>query len=264
MPFYASFEDRIIAFYGIGVNMTANVLLLAVIHAFVARKLGADFEILASFVSHQGGFASDVGANNGRDLRNGSAVDMETTGRPATLYEGQNCILMAPPGAALGLAFLSTDKGFVGLHNFASAAHGLDADNPHSFTQAVRHEPSSFQGDAQSPVKLIAADAFLAGAQQVYGLDPKPHRDVAGFENGPDLHGELFAALIALVKADAGRIASHLSNALSAATMGADRAIRPHMRFNPSVSGDFVVKGGGFDDGFGHFGRFPFENQTGI
>ena len=39
-------------------------------------------------------------------------------------------------------------------------------------------------------------------------------RDVAILKNGPDLHGELFAALVALVKADAGALAAHLADAI--------------------------------------------------
>jgi hypothetical protein len=103
---HATFEDRIIAFNGVGVNMAANVFLLAVIYAFMARKFGADFEILASFVSHQGGFAGHIGTHDWRNVGNGGAINMETAGTAAPLDQGENRILMAPNrrGASVVLA----------------------------------------------------------------------------------------------------------------------------------------------------------------
>jgi hypothetical protein len=258
---HAALEDRIVALDGVGVNLTTNIFFAAVVHAFVAGEVGANFKILTGFVGHQRGFTGNVGADNRSDLCNRSAVDMEAAGGAAALHESQNSIFVAPSGATLGLAFLTTDKGFIRFHNLASAAHGLDTDNAHGLTQAMRHKPSSLEGNAQGPMKLIAADAFLAGAQQIHRLNPKPHRNVAGLENGPNLYGKLFAALIAFVKANAGCVAAHLADALGAAAMGAVRTVRPHVGFNPGVSGGFVVEGIGFDHGFGHGGQFLFVNQ---
>jgi hypothetical protein len=259
---HAALEDRIVAFNGVGVNFAANIFFAAVVYALMAGELGSNFKILTSFVGHQGGFLGDVGPDNRCNLRDSGTVDMEATGGTATLNEGQNCILVAPSGAAFWLSFLPSYEGFVGFHNFASTAHRLDTDNTHSLPQTVRHEPSGFQGNTQSPMELIAADALLAGAQQIHGLDPKPHWNMARFEYGPNLYGELFAALVALVQANPSRVSAHLADALGAAAMRADRAVRPHVGFNPGVSGGFVVEGVGFDDGFGHGGQFLFVNQS--
>jgi hypothetical protein len=49
-----------------------------------------------------------------------------------------------------------------------------------------------------------------------------PHGNVAGLEDGPNLHGEGLAALVALVSANPGALAAHLGNALHAAAMRAD------------------------------------------
>ena len=68
------------------------------------------------------------------------------------------------------------------------------------------------------------------------------HRDMAGLEHGPDLHGEGLAALVALVDADPGALALHLADAVHAAAMRADRAVRPDARLDPIVGGLLVVK----------------------
>jgi hypothetical protein len=106
-------------------------------------------------------------------------------------------------------------------------------------------------------VKLVAADALFAGAKQVHRLQPQVHRDVAVLENGSDLHGELLAALVALVKANAGRLTGHLANAVKAAAVGAYRALRPYAGFNPSDSGGLVLHYLGGEDRISHDTRFP-------
>ena len=71
---------------------------------------------------------------------------------------------------------------------------------------------------------------FLLAVSSATACKPDIQRDVAGLENGPDLHGELGAALVALVRADAGALALHLGNALDAAAFRADGTIRPDAR----------------------------------
>src|SRR6266446_2800006 len=80
--FHAALEDRIEAFNRIGVDVAANVFLLTVVDGFVAGKLRTNLKILTSLVGHQGGFFRDVGANDRRNLGNGSAIHMEAAGGP--------------------------------------------------------------------------------------------------------------------------------------------------------------------------------------
>jgi hypothetical protein len=47
-----------------GMDVTANVFLLAVVHTFMAGELAANFKILARLIGHQRGFLGDVGADN--------------------------------------------------------------------------------------------------------------------------------------------------------------------------------------------------------
>jgi hypothetical protein len=122
--------------------------------------------------------------------------------------------LCPPTGAALLFAFHTTDESFVGLNSFASTAHWGHADNTHGLTDAVRHEPSGFQSDAQGTRKLVTADTLLARAKKEDRLQPYAHRDVAVLEDGPDLHGKLFAALVALVGANPSAFALHLGDAI--------------------------------------------------
>ena len=78
---------------------------------------------------------------------------------------------------------------------------------------------------------------------------------MAILENGPDLDGELFPALIALVDADWGALALHLGNALNTAAMRADRTIGPKAGFDPLVGRSFVVESLGVENGLGHDAR---------
>jgi hypothetical protein len=151
--------------------------------------------------------------------------------------------------------------GFVGFDDITIAAHGLLADNAHRFADTVRHEPSGLEGDAQTAVKLVARNALLAGAQKIHSLQPKSHRNVAVLKHGSDLHAERLAALVALINAWTGALALKLTDAIRAAAMRADRAVRPHAGFNPGVSGGFVLEGFSFNDRFAHDGRFPVSNQ---
>jgi hypothetical protein len=238
-------------------DVAANVFLLAVVHGFMASELASNLKVLAGFVGHQSGFFGNVGANDWRNLRNGGAIDMEAAGGPAALDKGKHDVLMAPASLGFWLAFKAADESFVSLNGFASAAQWLHADNAHRLANTMRHEPSGLQGNAQGPVKLVAADTLFAGAKKVHGLQPKPHRDVTILEYGSDLHGEGLAALIALVDAYTGALALQLADAIGAAAVWANRAVRPHAGFNPSVSCGFVLEGFGLDDRFLHGRRFP-------
>jgi hypothetical protein len=65
---------------------------------------------------------------------------------------------------------------------------------------------------------------------------------MARFENGADGYAEGLAALVALVNADAGALAAHLADAVKAAAVRADRAIRPYPSFQIGICRLFVVE----------------------
>ena len=97
-------------------------------------------------------------------------------------------------------------------------------------------------------MKLVGAKAFLGGRQQVYGLEPKTHRNVAIFKDGPDLDGKGLAADIALIGANPGALAVHFANALFAPAMRANRTIGPYSGLNKGIGGFFIVKMRGRND----------------
>jgi hypothetical protein len=67
-------------------------------------------------------------------------------------------------------------------------------------------------------------------------LQPKPHGNVAGFENSSDLHREGFTAFVALVDANAGALAAEIADAIGCCTATrADWAFRPNVLLYPSV-----------------------------
>ena len=279
---HAALEDRIVALNSVGGDSggfddgvairaflvgdfvpVADVLLFAVVHSVVAGKVLADFGINVGFVRHETTFALDILADDRGDLRNGRAVNMEATGRTAALDESEDGVLVGAARTAptLGLAFQATDIGFVYLDHFAFAAHRGHTSGPHSLTDAMAHEPSGLEGNAQGAGKLVAGNALLAGAKQVHRLKPQVHRDVAVLENGADFDGELFAALVALPKPDPGRFAAHLADPVGTPTMRANRPFRPNSGFNPSDSGGFGLHDFGGKYRLGHNDDFPYLKQ---
>jgi hypothetical protein len=76
--FHAAFKDRIVAFNGVGGDVTANVLFNGVSDGLMARLLAANF-FVDFLISHEAAFAADVFANNRRNVGNRRAVDMEAS-----------------------------------------------------------------------------------------------------------------------------------------------------------------------------------------
>ena len=74
-------------------------------------------------------------------------------------------------------------------------------------------------------MKLVAAMPFLVEPSETW-LEPKRSGTWLASKMVP-IHGEGLAALVALVNADAGALALHLADALDAAAMRANRAVRP-------------------------------------
>ena len=156
-------------------------------------------------------------------------------------------------------ALFAANESLVDLHGAASAAHRRQSALAHRFADTVRHEPSGLEGDAENAVELVAGNALLAASDQVHRLKPEAHSNLAVLKNGADLHGEGLAALVALVRANPGALALHLGNALHAATVRADGAVRPKARLNVSVGRFFVVEMRG---GQIRHGRLRFVGTT--
>jgi hypothetical protein len=67
-------------------------------------------------------------------------------------------------------------------------------------------------------------------------------RNLAALEKGSHANGERLAALIALVEAEAGGLASHFAYPFHTTTVRANRVFRPQMRLNIGKCLFLVIK----------------------
>src|ERR1043166_878704 len=91
----------------------------------------------------------------------------------------------------------------------------------------MRHEPSRLVLNAKRALQLMAATAFLAGANQVHRLHPLVKRYFAALEYRADRCSELLAAILALVHAGTMRFAVQRVVRANCAAMGTYWTIRP-------------------------------------
>lgn len=153
---------------------------------------------------------------------------------------------------ALAVRGLAADESLIALDNLIRAAEraGINPEIAHCLANTMPEEPGSFQTAIEGALKLAGADAFFRRTEQIDGLEPNPHRHVAGLKHGADLDGEGLAASVALAKANPVGLAPQPADLLlGCAAMRADRAIRPEPRFDVLIGGFFVMKVCGGKDG---------------
>src|SRR5262249_41095912 len=137
---------------------------------------------------------------------------------------------------------IAANEGFIDFDDTAARAKRRESAFLHRLADTVRHEPCALEGNAQGAVQLIGADALLARRDQEDCLQPQAQRDMAGLEDGPNLHSKRLATVVALAHAHASALAGQLADALVATAVRAYRAIRPQARFYEFVGRFFVVK----------------------
>lgn len=247
---HTALEDGEKAFDGIGMDgavQAGNVLAVHVFDDTVTGEILTQVEILVCLVGHYPGFARDILPQD-RDKGHGFKVVHNQTARAsgAAVYEGQHLVLVLVATSFLrALGFLGavvTDKGFVHFDGATAFPKHFKAIGLHGFADAVAHKPSGFQGYAEGAVQLVRADALLAGCDQEDGLQPQTQRKWARFKDGPYLDGKRLTAVVALVGAYAGALAAHLADALKAAAMRANGAVRPYARLDKFIGRFFVMK----------------------
>jgi homoserine dehydrogenase len=145
-------------------------------------------------------------------------------------------------GALLFGSLEAADEGFVDFDDPAAFTEYAGVVRPHRLANAPRHEPCCLESDAQDAVELVARNALLAAGNKIHCLKPYIHGDVRGFEDGADFYRERLAALVTLVGANAGAFAVHLRNTIYAATMTANRTIRPQALFDEGIRCLFVME----------------------
>src|SRR5207245_9490907 len=110
------------------------------------------------------------------------------------------------------------------------------------------HEPCTFIGDLEHPVKLMSGDALLAGTKQVIGKQPLIERDMAVLKDRPNCNGELLPAPAALPHTLAnvlillGRFRLKAIGIVKETTMRANGTIRPSEFFQKLTRLVFIAK----------------------
>ena len=165
--FHATLEHREVVFHGVGVQFGAgfvHVLTSAVVDGVVCGKVPADLTVDAGLIGHELRLAGQVGFDDGHYVLNGDVIHHNRAGLlGVAINQSQDFALFAGV-RAFAVAFDFNHVGFVSFDNSATRAEGRESIIFHGFTDAVRHEPCSFQGNAQGAVQLVGADAFLAGS----------------------------------------------------------------------------------------------------
>ena len=233
-------EDGEITLDRVGVRVPANIFSRLMVHGvMVLEHRGEDAE-LAFAIRHKVrllGIQLRV-----QDRAQGLGVDgVNVEGAdPATSLDQREHTLFVNPADGLAVAlgavavlFLPSNVGRVSLDRAAaSREHTVGAF--HGLADAMRHEPSGLVGHAKGALKLLAADAFLAGTHKVHGLQPDMQLNLAALKHGANRYRELLAAVLALVKAGAVRLAFKLVMVLGLGpAVRADRATGPTDSFQP-------------------------------
>ena len=153
------------------------------------------------------------------------------------------------------LGRLAADIGHVRLDGLAFATKRASCRRGlHDLADAVRQEPSGLHAAIEHPLDLAGADALLAGAHQVDGLQPQMQREMAVLEDRADPHREGLAAGVALPQARTAGLARQAADPLfiAIAAMRANRAFGPKVGLDVGESGFLVVEMGGGQNGLGH------------
>ena len=248
---HPALEDAEEAFNGVGVDLTPPIFANAMPHEVMLGEITGEKLVLPGFVGHHDCAAVNVSLQDRHNILRLQAINHHAAHLAAgAVNETQHFVLVGVAPTlllALGLhVTVNADKGFIHFDNPAVGAENQPVAILHGFADTMPHEPCGFKGHAQGTMQLILADALLARANQEHRLKPDMQLDVAGLEDGPDLHGEWLATAIALVGAYAGALAFQLAYAvLAGAAMRADRTIGPNASLDKLIGCLFIVKVGG-------------------
>lgn len=247
---HSALEDREEPFNRVRMNVrtiVGDILALFVVNHAMLGKGASNQLVTVVLVRHELGFAREVSQHDWAKGRRFHVVyDEAASLSAAAIHQRKNLALVveaAPSFLSLRLlAVIVADVGFVYLHCTTIRAERDHVAFTHRLADAVRHEPSSFDRDTQGALELIRADALLAGSDQEDGLEPVPHGDVRGLENGAHLDGERLAAGVTLVDADPGRLALELPAFAHDAALRADTPVSPDALLYELVGGFFIVE----------------------
>jgi hypothetical protein len=244
-PNQTALENAEIALGGVGMHPAIVAIarkLFLVFNGFVLANRHQEFVRLRA-IGMQNGSGFHALLNGLPHLAHAALINHFGTDRAAALYKGDETLVVRPHNPVVGAGLAGRDDlSLIGLDNDAGTANRVSGTGVHRLTDAVTKEPRGFQTATKSALQLTSADAFLAAAHEVHGLQPNPKRHVAGLKNGAHADGIRLFAGIALVQARTGGFAVQLANALSAFAVKAYRAMRPEFGFHIRESGFFIVE----------------------
>ena len=248
---HAALEDAEIVFDGVRVpEVGADIFLGAVVDRAVTRKTCADAGIDRATIGHQVGGLINVHGDDRAEGFCGHVWNVETAHGTVALDQRNDGSLVGSALTAGGalpsvlVGFLAANVGFVDFDHLARAAErASDFQVSHCLADAMPEEPRGFHAALKGPLKLAGRNAFLGRAEQIDGLQPYPHRNMARFEHSADLDGKGLAACVALAEANPVGLPLQASNVfLGCATVRTYRAIGPKPRLDEFVGSFFAME----------------------
>ncbi len=154
--------------------------------------------------------------------------NVERAGHPVALDQCNHFVQVRAGAAFAGTrTAVTTDVGLVGFDDLPAPAQRPGLFDLERFVDAVAHEPGRLVGHAEHAVKLMAAHALFAGAQQMRRQNPLVEGNLGTLENGPDGDAVLLAAVAAEQEARTVRLTLKAALAIRPAAVRAYRPGRP-------------------------------------
>src|SRR5580693_10292658 len=136
--FHAAFENAVIAFKRVGVNIATAIFASAMIDIFMARKVFVQVRVLASFIGHNSRFLRDVSAKDWNQIGGGSAFNMKAANLPAALDKRQDSVFVRK-AATLRHIGLVANESLVDFDDCSGSAHWRKPSGAHGFADAMLH-----------------------------------------------------------------------------------------------------------------------------
>ncbi len=186
----------------VGVDVTADPLVVAVVDALVSRIVVGNADVGAEFIGVDSfGFVLDVFPNElvqrallhiGNALEPDLPVALQCPGNPYTLFG---------PGPAVATALLpmplpSPNHRFV--HFDDAEEGGLEIVGAHRLADTVAEMPRGLVGHAEGALQLVGADPLLALAHEIDRGEPFPERQLGVVEDRSRRDGKAIVAIQAM------------------------------------------------------------------
>jgi hypothetical protein len=247
-------EDREEAFDGVDVRFRAVVELarpffFLVTHRIVTGEAATDTAISAQFIGHQSALNVGVAKDDATQRFSGNVLGLLRPSATAALYKSNDRhaisaarslpseLRMQYPSRA---AFFVDGIGLVGLNDLVFAAKWTGTAFVHRQPDPVHEEPSGFHAAAQRALDLTIRNTFLRRTDQVDGLKPDAHRDMARLKNRPHPHRKRLATRSTIPQAGTRRLAFGARSVADRAAVWTHRTIWPKPCFYKSNRGIFI------------------------